>query len=439
MVLRKEDLGKDDLNVLNEMAFQFSQIRPPAQVAVRGAVVSCAAGSHYRYLNLPVSHGTTIGDDPVILESDCEAGKNINNFGICALKTKSATSTEFFENASDITGTIKNGAVTYGIPCTAVVVSNGWQNVDINSKAWNMQTLMEEGKAMVDSAFYCGIGGIASIQESGQKLQSMARKKSDTLEDHDISKIEIQEGDPVQVRVTGNDIKIDIYIEFKSGTEERKKLIRKGIKQWEGTYKYIGGHKAKLTIEIHEKDNTWGKSQKSVSVNCMDESKCVKETDSDKVKRDPNNRSHVFRNKTHVNDGTWLYDYAEVYLFPIENSVKYGLFNIPQEDDDGKLIYEVRKLTDKEYINIATHEFGHVLGLPDGYGMGLNILTLTSLITSDDIMLTLHYIYKVSISALDILMILGAAKNRMQALWDQYTDTPTLNSLREKCKNKVEE
>lgn len=60
---------------------------PPAlyPYVVRGAKISCTFGTHFRKLDMPLTHGVFIGDKPMLNERDCRVGKNYNiaPFGIC--------------------------------------------------------------------------------------------------------------------------------------------------------------------------------------------------------------------------------------------------------------------------------------------------------------------------------------------------------------------
>lgn len=50
---------------------------------VRGAKMRCYYGTHTRRINLPESHGTYVGDKPMMSEDDYKE-KNISHFGICS-------------------------------------------------------------------------------------------------------------------------------------------------------------------------------------------------------------------------------------------------------------------------------------------------------------------------------------------------------------------
>lgn len=68
-----------------------------------------------------------------------------------------------------------------------------------------------------------------------------------------------------------------------------------------------------------------------------------------------------------------------------------------EKDNNNNNIYDIRKVTDTEYINIATHEFGHIMGIADGYKFTRKVSNLCSWSHLDDldIMTTDNYAKKV--------------------------------------------
>lgn len=118
---------------------------------VRGAVLRCSCGSHSRKLNLPMSHGIYIGENPMVNELDCEVGDNANitAFGVCnaegnpnqksfgrqlldtAIGITIPGSSEFIffrDESKKILLKDENGKNVKGYPCTPCIIST-WQNV----------------------------------------------------------------------------------------------------------------------------------------------------------------------------------------------------------------------------------------------------------------------------------------------------------------------
>ena len=58
---------------------------PQFPYVVRGAKIYCTYGSHFRQLDMPLTHGVFIGDKPMLNDEDCKVGihYNIAPFGIC--------------------------------------------------------------------------------------------------------------------------------------------------------------------------------------------------------------------------------------------------------------------------------------------------------------------------------------------------------------------
>jgi len=50
---------------------------------VRGAMINCSFGSHFRKLDMPVCHGSYIREKPMMHEMDCMLGVNVMPFGAC--------------------------------------------------------------------------------------------------------------------------------------------------------------------------------------------------------------------------------------------------------------------------------------------------------------------------------------------------------------------
>jgi len=50
---------------------------------VMGATIFCDKGTHFRYLELPLSHGVDVRDIPAMNEDDCKYPANIPIFGVC--------------------------------------------------------------------------------------------------------------------------------------------------------------------------------------------------------------------------------------------------------------------------------------------------------------------------------------------------------------------
>lgn len=440
MLVKNVGLSKEESENLKNLALGCSMTKYLNQVVVRGAVLSCKAGSHCRYFNLLYNHGAMVGEIPVGLESDCIVGENIVDFGICAIKTMKASTKENFIQASGIPGTAKKGSLTVGIPCTPIPLGN-WQEVNRNSVLWKSSNLQYEGSIMSNSILKCSVGDNIMVEDSGQIRWYEFWKSVDVLEDHEICNIKVKDGDSLQIKIVENTIEIHVYFEIEGGTEKQKEMIRKGIMQWE--YKIgdmVFGHKPNIKVNLYEKKGgiKWPTEQKRIVIKCMSKNECLKEQknvtskDIDLGKR-PNTQNIYI-------EGKWDYGNSYINMYPI---APFNVFNkkshVPEKTGDGTdYLYDVRQLTEIEFINAVTHEFGHVMGLPeiDEYPKNFRI---HGTFGKDDIMATLHFENKLKIYGLDFEMIITAAYSHKMQNYSDYSKLELIRKRREKCKNVKEE
>lgn len=382
-----------------------------------------------------------ISGSPAILESDCVIGENLCSFGICSIKTKLEKTNKNFRNGAELPGTMKEDALMCGIECKPFPLES-WQKTDKMSVVFNEKTLNIESAVLDSSTFLCEHGEIISFAAFGQNNYWKNLFKTEKLRDHDICKFSAEDGDPLQLKINGNNIEIHTYIEFLNTSDTQKALIKGGIEQWNGTYKYVYGHKSKVKVVFYEDKGSWKSTQKSIVFECIKEEEClavgnnlvigVDITEGDTFKR--SNTDH--RN----NAGSWDYGCIKITIYPITPRNMLDENDNVIEDADGNFMYEVRKVSDKEFKNVTAHEFGHALGIADtdrkqypsnfmlhgGYGR-------------DDIMVTINYEKDIVIHELNLNMALASAYYRLQQKLVDYSGNEAINEVLHKCWNKAPE
>lgn len=204
------------------------------------------------------------------------------------------------------------------------------------------------------------------------------------------------ENDAVQISVSGNDITIDVYVDFKGDedlTTENgtscKDLAIAGIENWSGYYLDVFGEDVKVTVNVHEGDSSIWDSQKYVKI--------------------------YLKKGNGVSNTSYGLDWSNT------TSKTIKMYRGDSRDD--------RVYTDDEYTRTVTHEMGHVFGIGDGYGVDPNWLEdrlgITTrqdaadlgLIDRDDVMRKPHN--NLNISNTDIgMLILAYSDNEHQS----YTD-----------------
>lgn len=435
MFIRKEELTKEEIESLSTMALENCQLKHVSEVVVRGGIISCIAGSHYRYLNMPYSHGVMVKGAPIALVSDCVVGENICDFGICAIKTILATSRSNFKKTGDIIGMVKKNAIIEGIPCTPVPLGE-WLDGDENSQVFT-EHLTLENKLLSDSTLPCLYGEKMIINESGQVRLWELWKDIDTLEDHDICKIKVNEGDALQISVLQNTVEVSLYYKINGATDAQKKLVRDGIKQWEFKYDDLAfGHEPSVAMKLYEKEDSkqWPDNQKYFIIEFMPKEKCLKE---DLTKRTKAEIGELLRSETHnkLVEGNWDYGNSVVNFYPIHPINAFD-DNDHFDTKDGKKLYVVRQLTDKEMTNVITHEIGHVMGLMDiKNGIIPTNYRLHGTYGDEDIMATVRYEKDIKIFALNIEMIITAAFTHEFQYYDDYSLKELIYKRKKKCRN----
>ena len=199
--------------------------------------------------------------------------------------------------------------------------------------------------------------------------------------------------DPVQVKISGNTITIDAYVDitgdinyaFENYTAHD--LAIEGIERWAGTYSDVFGHTVTVNVNVHEGHKSWWSWLPWVS-----------------------NQNYVTINLV---DGS-------------ERS--FTAFSTWDTTDPGTIIaftrYESGNLkTHWEYRNTITHEFGHVLGMNDGYAED-NRPEATVLDLSDIMRRSQNRSAKVSDTDIQ-MMIIAAITNEWQYFmaYDGYTQS----------------
>lgn len=119
---------------------------------VRGAKMRCSCGSHTRRINLPVSHGSYVGDEAKMNKEDCVADDNISYFGVC---TGACPDSEIYLVGED-------GKTVSGKKCTYMNYDS-WQNCKEDSLVDGKEALT------TDSYLVCAYGGIIQFISTGQE------------------------------------------------------------------------------------------------------------------------------------------------------------------------------------------------------------------------------------------------------------------------------
>ena len=141
--------------------------------------------------------------------------------------------------------------------------------------------------------------------------------------------------DAVQISVSGNDITINVYVDFVGnedlttyGGTSCKDLAIAGIESWSGYYLDVFGEDVQVTVNVHEGDSSFWNSQKYIKI-YLEENFDIPHT---------NFGGHPWNCPS---DCT-IY----MYRWDPRNDLPY-----PEE----------------EYARTITHEMGHVFGIDDGY------------------------------------------------------------------------
>lgn len=175
-----EDMTEDDVKKLLEMKEVQDALKEYAQeqqeYLVRGAMMRCSCGSHYRRLNLPKCHGVYTNDRPMMNDNDSLPGDhlNVSTFGVCSsganksggnvLLKKDAKRDVYGKKIEDQEGNVK------GTPCSPIVVSN-WLSAHESIE-------VGDGKAITPQSFLvCKYEGIIEVVDSGQNEEETLPKK----------------------------------------------------------------------------------------------------------------------------------------------------------------------------------------------------------------------------------------------------------------------
>ena len=140
--------------------------------------------------------------------------------------------------------------------------------------------------------------------------------------------------DAVQINVSGNDIMIDVYVDFtgdvdlitENGTSCRDMAVA-GIENWSGNYLDVFGEDVMVSVNVHEGNAFFWNSQKYVTVDLAVEDGIPRTSHRGEWSNNSDRTIHMHRVDSRVD-----------YMFP-----------------------------DEEYVRTISHEMGHVFGIGDGY------------------------------------------------------------------------
>ncbi|MFG6343278.1 MAG: DUF4280 domain-containing protein [Lachnospiraceae bacterium] len=135
---------------------------------VRGAMMHCQYGSHYRRLNLPRSHGEEENSRPLMTAADYSAGEdgNIPYFGVCSCSNNKTEGSILLKGdyQRDILGrkiSDEPGKNVRGTPCRPQIATE-WLNPHEGTKINGIPTITPA------SFLVCEYGGIIEVTDSGQ-------------------------------------------------------------------------------------------------------------------------------------------------------------------------------------------------------------------------------------------------------------------------------
>lgn len=149
--------------------------------------------------------------------------------------------------------------------------------------------------------------------------------------------------DAVQINVSGNDIEIDVYVDFEGDesltTDNEtpcKDLAIAGIENWSGNYLDVFGEDVTVTVNVYEGDSSISDSQKYV--------KLYLETGEGVPNTGPADKSY-----SNSSD-------RELHMYRVDS----------RKDPQTGLIQK-NTYSDDEYARTVSHEMGHAFGIGDGY------------------------------------------------------------------------
>lgn len=202
--------------------------------------------------------------------------------------------------------------------------------------------------------------------------------------------------DAVQISVSGNDITIDVYVDFVGnedlttyGRTSCKDLAIAGIESWSGNYLDVFGEDVQVIVNVHEGESSFWDSQKYIKIYLEDNF-----------------------NTPHTNYGGHPWSCPSdctiyMYRWDPRNDIPY---------------------TDEQYARTMTHEMGHVFGIDDGYEDKSKIMNGETkrpdaadlgLIDTDDVMRS--QFMKLNVSNTDIGMLILAYSNYEFQSYADYT------------------
>lgn len=169
--LETQELQNQQLMQETQLQIQEAILAAMEEYCVRGAMMRCKYGSHYRRMNLPYSHGALEAERPLVNAQDCVAGntqyENIPYFGICSSSNNSSNADTILlkkDFQRDIFGKKVSNEVegnVRGKKCTPVIICD-WQNAH--------ETMTVAGVAAItpSSFLICKHGGTIEITDAGQ-------------------------------------------------------------------------------------------------------------------------------------------------------------------------------------------------------------------------------------------------------------------------------
>ncbi|MGL5085559.1 MAG: PAAR-like protein [Clostridium sp.] len=174
------DEEKETLAAMEAYQEQLKEFeRRQEEYLVRGAMMHCSCGSHYRRLNLPKCHGIYTSDRPMMNENDSLPGDtfNIPTFGVCNSKSnntggsillkKDVPRNVFGQPTGDVSGNVR------GMPCSPIIITT-----------WlcpREKIIVGDGLAITPQSFVvCKYEGIIEVVDSGQfDEQTLPQGKSE--------------------------------------------------------------------------------------------------------------------------------------------------------------------------------------------------------------------------------------------------------------------
>ena len=138
---------------------------------VRGAKIFCTYGSHIRYLDMPVCHGSYIREKPMMHKRDCKVGldANIPPFGACISPENTGQEIIIHDAENILPLQDENGELV--MPPMPISGRLCIPMLDVKWCDAHEDTLVDGVPALtVNSTITCSLGGVICFFDDGQEV-----------------------------------------------------------------------------------------------------------------------------------------------------------------------------------------------------------------------------------------------------------------------------